>query len=88
MIKILWYIFFIFYKELSWGPLHLYIEFFIIFYFKVYQACSYLQHCLIASVVDTGEKFIGGVVDAGEQSFGGVVDTAVILHFAYDYSIG
>ncbi len=47
-----------------------------------------MQHCLIASVVYTGEKFIGDVVDAGEQSFGGVVDTAAISHFAYDYSIG
>jgi hypothetical protein len=47
-----------------------------------------LQHCLIASVVDTGEKFIGGVVEAGEQSLGGVGDTAAILHFAYDYSKG
>jgi hypothetical protein len=81
-------IFLYFIKSSVECTLHLYIEFLIIFYFKVYQAVMYLQHCLIASVVDTGEKFIGGDVDAGEQSFGGVVDTAAIFHFAYDYSIG
>jgi hypothetical protein len=43
-------------------------------------ASWYCQHCLIAGVVDTGEKFIGGVVDTGEKFIGGVVDN-IILDF-------
>jgi hypothetical protein len=80
-------IFLYFIKSSVECTLHLYIEFLIIFYFKVYQAviCSTV---LSPVSLTCREKFIGGVVDAGEQSFGGVVDTAAILHFAYDYSIG